>query len=609
MDDVGKVGYCQDAFPLARTSETEVPFCASLPAYFRLPTTLIHDSHGVNATRLIRPLKGPRCGAVITVTSNAKGPNTVGDSYVSSWVVAVVPLAFDGIVILFKPLPCTNWSNVLLQVLCCAGLGECHWFRCLFRSWFSAEEDFCCSMPFCFGGPTAKMHLHAALDVRGAAFSTVPSADNCNCMSYVWFPSFIPIVKPGCLNVCCPSFKPNTECSSKELPRMALQQRDRLHAGRSHSFNGPDLSQHGEGWVANILVRLGTTVVFGYSYWVCSSTDSKLAEPEPEPCNAEIHLLRAFRQCGSFALTLRSLPSQQQSADTLGGFVGGALLLSGCPWVVSPSCLAAGLGKRPTPGHGTFSLETSFLRTSARLSWMARLIVLRGQKPQHVNVVWKKLHRQARSVRSYLVHSDTGGPSGKGVQAKGGHSPAFGSLVCSRSHAKSLQAIWDAAVWKSCRVADALVQLNEGQVVVAVYGFRSGIPKSLELNEALLHEVFATVSCMHLPTLVVGDLNCDISQVGAWHKASDVGFVDVASRSASIGNVQPENTYRGESRLDYLLCNTLAWKALKSFEVDPAGFTDHAILNACFDWSVIKEKFHGGVCQWIWPSCLIFRST
>ena len=210
----------------------------------------------------------------------------------------------------------------------------------------------------------------------------------------------------------------------------------------------------------------------------------------------------------------------------------------------------------------------------------------------------EKLHRRARAVKSHLVHSaaldhGSGGPGGKG-----GRSASFGALVCSRSHAKSLHSIWDAAVWQSSRIADSLIQLDTGQVrVVAVYGYHSGIPEAMELNEALLHHVFATVSCTHLPTIIVGDLNCDVNSIDSWRQAACKGYVDVAHKFASITGSEPENTYRGVSRLDYILCNSLAWKALRTFDVDPCGYTDHAILHASFDWDVLSQK----IPRWSMP--------
>ena len=75
----------------------------------------------------------------------------------------------------------------------------------------------------------------------------------------------------------------------------------------------------------------------------------------------------------------------------------------------------------------------------------------------------------------------------------------------------------------------------------------------MELNEALLHHVFATVSCTHLPTIVVGDLNCDVNSIDSWRQASCKGYVDVAQKFASIAGSEPENTYRGVSRLDYIV--------------------------------------------------------
>ena len=61
--------------------------------------------------------------------------------------------------------------------------------------------------------------------------------------------------------------------------------------------------------------------------------------------------------------------------------------------------------------------------------------------------------------------------------------------------------------------------------------------------------------------------------------------MDVAARQADLSGGQPEYTYKGISRLDYVLCNRAAAVSFQSLEVDPAEYTDHAILKAEFDWS------------------------
>ena len=61
-----------------------------------------------------------------------------------------------------------------------------------------------------------------------------------------------------------------------------------------------------------------------------------------------------------------------------------------------------------------------------------------------------------------------------------------------------------------------LLQTGNIQVsVIGLYGFHPGIPGSIELNESLLRAVFSVMGT-HLPTIIAGDLNVPIEQLGCW---------------------------------------------------------------------------------------------
>ena len=197
-----------------------------------------------------------------------------------------------------------------------------------------------------------------------------------------------------------------------------------------------------------------------------------------------------------------------------------------------------------------------------------------------------KAVKATRGLRGHVAFSDFSKCRHEDGLQKPGKAVAVGTMIFSKSRLQCLSAQWPAPLFRSARISDAVLQVGIIQVrVVAVYGYNSGIADHVSLNDALLGKVFNQVRQFHLPTLVVGDFNCDLYELTAWNQAVAQGFVDVAARQASLLGETPDFTYKGISRLDYVLCNRAAAQAFCSIEVDPAGYSDHAILQASFNWA------------------------
>ena len=94
-------------------------------------------------------------------------------------------------------------------------------------------------------------------------------------------------------------------------------------------------------------------------------------------------------------------------------------------------------------------------------------------------------------------------------------------------------------------------------------------------------------------------MNCDLAVRQPWIDARDAGMVDVAAWRADQSGQLPQPTYRGKSRLDYIICNQFALRHLLSFDQDPFGYTDHAILRCTFDWKPCAAGL-----SWTMPSDL-----
>ena len=179
-----------------------------------------------------------------------------------------------------------------------------------------------------------------------------------------------------------------------------------------------------------------------------------------------------------------------------------------------------------------------------------------------------------------------------------GRQNSTGTLVMSSTRSSPLSGQWDSPTFSSGRISDSLLQVGPVQVrVIAVYGFHSGLTDAAPKNDILLGKAFRQADSFAIPTIIAGDFNCALSDLLSWQAAVARGFVDVAQRVASLHDQDPEPTYKGISRLDYVICNPLAATAFKDIQVDPNGYTDHAILTATFDWSCCPCK----IPTWTFP--------
>ena len=133
--------------------------------------------------------------------------------------------------------------------------------------------------------------------------------------------------------------------------------------------------------------------------------------------------------------------------------------------------------------------------------------------------------------------------------------------------------------------------------VIALYGFHSGLTDAAPKNDILLGKALRQADSFAVPTIIAGDFNCMLSDLHSWQAAVARGFVDVAQRVASLHDRDPEPTYKGISRLDYVICNPTAATAFQDIQVDPNGYTDHAILTAVFDWNCCPCK----IPTWSFP--------
>ena len=184
------------------------------------------------------------------------------------------------------------------------------------------------------------------------------------------------------------------------------------------------------------------------------------------------------------------------------------------------SGVRVGEAKNPGPGASSWTFTVrNIVSASSHISAVIPIADCQvWSETAASNVTLDRLREHVRNRRVFLASSAAwdGTNTSKAKGLRGGKAQSSGVLISSKTHSKSLHQVWDAAVWKSARIADMLLQTGNIQVsVIGLYGFHSGIPGSIELNESLLRTVFSVMGT-HLPTIIAGDLNVPIEQLGCW---------------------------------------------------------------------------------------------
>lgn len=63
--------------------------------------------------------------------------------------------------------------------------------------------------------------------------------------------------------------------------------------------------------------------------------------------------------------------------------------------------------------------------------------------------------------------------------------------------------------------------------IITVYGVTSSHQDAAAFNSGLLNAAFEASKQLHLPTLIVGDWNCDPKSLTTWDLLDSEGFVDL----------------------------------------------------------------------------------
>ena len=165
---------------------------------------------------------------------------------------------------------------------------------------------------------------------------------------------------------------------------------------------------------------------------------------------------------------------------------------------------------------------------------------------------------------------------------------ARGVAILSQCPLRQCHQQWDQPIWQTSRVVGRFALTQTGPIrVVGIYGYHQGFEDSLLKNEDLLREILHKVSCIDVPTILVGDFNCDVQSLAVWHDMDRMGWIDAALLQQQWDGEQPEMTFKETSRLDYIIFNAKAVSAFQGFAVSPQPETDHKSVTAYFDWSMV----------------------
>lgn len=120
--------------------------------------------------------------------------------------------------------------------------------------------------------------------------------------------------------------------------------------------------------------------------------------------------------------------------------------------------------------------------------------------------------------------------------------------------------------------------------VIVLYG---PVPNSFlsthNSMESLLDQAYSDARKFKGPTIIAGDINCDVTSLQAWTKLQNDGFWDAALEFATMNGFIPQPTCRDATRFMYLLVSRhlrpfLEWcDCLEDFY-----FSDHPVLKASF---------------------------
>ena len=206
--------------------------------------------------------------------------------------------------------------------------------------------------------------------------------------------------------------------------------------------------------------------------------------------------------------------------------------------------------------------------------------------------VQQKITKLTHQMRQHAVFSkDVGKRVFKDHRDCNTKGKSLGAAILSKFPTRATTSPWTKDSWNSCRVVDTFVVTETGPIlIIALYGCHQGIADHELRNETLLREAATRATMIRCPTVLVGDINCDIQFLAAWDLMQQEGWKDGAVAQHYIDGLPIQMTFKDTSRLDYVLFNDLAAPAFQRFFLSDQAETDHRSVNAVFDWGALPKQ-------------------
>ena len=224
-------------------------------------------------------------------------------------------------------------------------------------------------------------------------------------------------------------------------------------------------------------------------------------------------------------------------------------------------------------------------------------------------LVYETIIKKAKACKKYILPGALCTPRQHMVKAASQtRGQSGGVLVSTDLAARPSSVEIPVATWASTRVVDAVIAITSTlQVrVIGFYGITAKYHKNyVELNDNILQSVLSRVMQSTLPCVIMGDFNCCLEDMPFWGRLSDWGWKDAAILNYERTGEPPLMTFKGETRIDYILIPPQLLQFVKDFRVQPETVSDHAMvsLRLAFPGDQLKVQ--------VWKTCrdpeVIFR--
>ena len=172
-------------------------------------------------------------------------------------------------------------------------------------------------------------------------------------------------------------------------------------------------------------------------------------------------------------------------------------------------------------------------------------------------LVFETISKKAKGAKKYILPGALCTPRQHMVKAASQtRGQSGGVLVSSDLAARHSSVEMPTATWASTRVVDVVVALTSTFHirVVGFYGITAKYHKNyVELNDKILSSVLSRILQSTIPCIIMGDFNCCLEDMPLWGRLSDWGWKDAAILNFERTGQEPMMTFKGETRMDYVL--------------------------------------------------------